>query len=127
MVQPMLDTANHPMGLYGAFAAFTVIAIVLSSWIYYLLDVREVKALLSSGSAVLLHVDAEGTITPEHAARGRHIPLRQLDARAQELPHSSTIVVCSHDARDASKAMKILKGLGFRVRSIADENLALVA
>lgn len=123
----MLDTANHPMGLYGAFAAFTVIAIVLSSWLYYLLDVREVTALLASGSAILLHVDAEGAISPEHAARGRHIPLRQLDARAQELPHSRTIVVCAHDGRDATKATKILKRLGFRVRAIADENLALVA
>lgn len=123
----MLDSANHPMGLYGAFAAFTVITIVLSSWIYYLLDVRDVKALLANGSGLLLHVDPEGAISKEHAARGRHIPLRQLDGRAEELPHARTIVVCSHDAGDTKKAMKILKGLGFRVRSIADENLALLA
>lgn len=122
----MLHDASNSMSLYGVFAALMIIAIVAGSWSYYLVDVRQVKALLASGAGILLHVDAEGAISPQHAARGLHIPLRRLDARVGELPTARTIVVCAHDQRDAAKAMTLLKQRGYRVRSIADENLALV-
>ena len=123
----MLQDASTSMSLYGVIAALTIIAIVAGSWSHYLVDVRQVRALLASGAGVLLHVDAEGAISPEHAARGLHIPLRRLGARVGELPTARTIVVCAHDGRDTAKAMTLLRQRGYRVRSIADENLALVA
>ena len=122
----MFDTAQHPMGLYGVLAALVVIAIVFGSWLTYLRSFRHVQRMLESGAGLLLHVDREGEISPHHAARGHHIPLRDLERRAGELPHGRIIVVCAHDRREASAAMRLLRRLGFRVTTIADENLALV-
>jgi rhodanese-related sulfurtransferase len=114
----MLDVSSHPMALYGALAALFVFGIFIGTWWFYAIRLEHVKTLLRNGEAILLHVDPLGALPEEHVAKGSHIPLEELSARAAELPRGRKVVVCTHGMLRTMRATRILRGLGFSTMAI---------
>lgn len=111
----MLD----PMSLYGMLAALVVFGIFIGSWWLYAVRDMEARGMISRGDALLLHIDARGSLPREHLGQGLHIPFEELESRAAELgPRGRRIVVCAHQTWKTRRAIRLLHRLGYATRTI---------
>ncbi|HEX2895258.1 MAG TPA: rhodanese-like domain-containing protein [Marmoricola sp.] len=91
------------------------------------LDVAQARHALAQG-AVLVDVREDFEWAAGHVPEARHIPLRQLAARIQEIPdHRPVLVVCRSGRRSAEAARTLAGPLGVHIAEVANVEGGMVA
>lgn len=94
---------------------------------YHRIDVAQARYAMAEG-AVLLDVREDFEWAEGHAPDAVHIPLRQLHARAEEIPaHRPVLVICRSGRRSADAAAQLAGPLGSDLGRVANVEGGMVA
>ncbi len=78
----------------------------------------EARALVNTG-AMLIDVRETSEWRAGHAPGASHIPLMQLAGRVRELPRDRAVVCVCRSGSRSSRAVQMLRNLGFDARNLA--------